>query len=643
MIVGIDPTTIADLGQSPLPRRYDAEMIERLLRDGARVIAYDLIFDGPSASPAQDLALLRAAERARGRLVLAGDAIDSAGHTNVLGGFAHQREAGVTVGSALFATDSDGVIRRLSENPGGFESFAIAVARRAGLSAARIHALFAAGPLWIDFPGPAGTVVQYRFVDVLDGKVPPAALRGKVVVVGATAADLQDIHAVGYAGSQQMTGPELEADAISTLLRGAPLRQQSRLLAWLILVALALAFPLLAWLRRPWPWIATIGVLAAAGYAGIAQLAFDGGTIILLIPTLATLVVAGVGAVLVPLALERRELRTLRERFARFDPVVVDAVLSDPAVALRLRALAIGPESVIAGYRLTRLAGRGGMGVVYEAIQLSLDRAVALKLIDPAHADDPELRSRFIRESRAAASLAHPHVIPVYEAGEDGGLLFITMRFVAGGNLNDLIVTRAPLAPALVAAIGVQIASALHAAHERGIVHRDVKPANILLERRLEGESQHSYLSDFGVTRQSGGSGVTVVGELIGTIDYMAPEQGRGEAVGPPADLYSLGCVLFEALTGSVPYPRESDAERIAAHAAAAVPLPSERWPAVPAVFDAVLVRALAKDPADRFGSGLEFATALLRAAGIEPVGVVAKPAVNVSKLAGAPTVRPAP
>jgi serine/threonine-protein kinase len=438
-----------------------------------------------------------------------------------------------------------------------------------------------------------------------------------------------------------MSGPELEADVIATLLARAPLRAASSLLSWLILLVAALALPLLAYARRPWPWIAITGVLAAVAYVVAAQLAFDSGTILLLIAPLATLIVAGTGAVLVPLALERRELRILRERFARFDPEVVDAVLADPGVAIRLRALAIGPESVIAGYRIVHLAGRGGMGVVYEAIQTSLERPVALKLIDPAHADDPEARTRFIRESRAAASLAHPHVIPVYEAGEDGGLLFITMRLVRGGSLHDLIAARAPLAPALVATLGAQLASALHAAHEHGLVHRDVKPANVLLDRRAEGEPQHCYLTDFGVMRQLGSGATTIVGERVGTLDYMAPEQARGGAVGPAADIYSLGCVLFEALTASVPYPGTTDLERISAHASAPLPVASERWPGVPVAFDPVIARAIAKDPAERYASGLEFANALLAAAGIEAVGVVARASVNVTNLAGAPTAMP--
>jgi CHASE2 domain-containing sensor protein len=648
VVVGIDAPTIEALTGpllpgAVLPRRFDARMIDRLRSDGVRTIAYDLVFDTKSASPADDLELYDAAKATRGRLILAGDATNGRGRTFVLGGVAHQRAAGVTVGSVLFPEDSNGVIDRLPERVNGLESFAAAVAVHAGVSPRRLRSLFAGGPVWIDFPGPAGAlrpgVNEYSFMAVLDGAVPASRLRGKVVVIGDTAPTLQDFHTVADGGSQPMSGPELEADAIATLLEGVPLRPASSAVDWLILIAAALILPALALLRRPWPWIVAGGMAAAVAYVVASQLAFEAGTITLLTPALVALLVGGVGAVLGPLALERRELRVLRDRFARFDPAVVEAVLADPGVALRLRALALGPASVIAGYRLVALAGRGGMGVVYEAIQLSLERPVALKLIDPARADDAAFRARFIRESRVTASLAHPHVIPVYEAGEDGGLLFITMRLAAGGSLHELIAQRAPLAPALAASLGAQVASALHAAHAAGLVHRDVKPANVLLDLRSEGETPHSYLTDFGVTRGLGSDGLTAVGERIGTVDYMAPEQARGEEVGPQADLYSLGCVLFEALTASVPYPRDSEAARIAAHAGDPVPLASERWPSVPRGFDAVLARALAKDPAERFGSGLEFATALLQAAGIEPVGVVA-PASKASgdRLAVGPT-----
>jgi serine/threonine protein kinase len=259
------------------------------------------------------------------------------------------------------------------------------------------------------------------------------------------------------------------------------------------------------------------------------------------------------------------------------------------------------------------LIGRGGMGVVYEAVQLTLDRPVALKLIDPARADDQEFRARFVRESHVAAALEHPHVIPVYEAREDGGLLFIAMRLVRGPSLAELFAAEAPLAPARAVRLVAQVAGALNAAHARGLVHRDVKPANILLHER-----DHAYLTDFGVSHEVGDEGLTGVGERLGTVDYMAPEQCRGEPVGPAADIYSLGCVVYEALTGRTPFAAASEAERIAAHLHEPPPSASVHWPAVPAALDAVIIQALDKDPHRRFESAAAFARAAGEAVGIE-------------------------
>ncbi len=615
VIVGIDDRTLETglYGSFPFARRYDARMIDRLRRDGARTVAFDLVFDHGTDN-FDDLALYDAAWRDHGRLVLAGTATNSRGETFVLGGLANQRAAGVSVGSVFFPEDTDGSVRRIPWSVEGLQSFAAATARDAGLSAHGLRAMFAGGPVWIDFPGSAGTVRAYSFSDVLSGAVGPAQLRGRIVVVGATDPYLQDDHTVGGWASQPMSGPELEADAIATLIEGAPLRSSSTLVDWLLLALAAVLLPLLAWRRVRWPRLVWTAIAVAVALTVGAQIAFDGGTVSLLAPVLVALVVSGIGAVLLPLALERRELATLRDRFARFDPAVVDAVLADPGVALRARAFAIGPESVIAGYRIVSLIGRGGMGVVYEAVQLTLERPVALKLIDPARADDEEFRARFVRESHVAAALEHPHVIPVYEAREDGGLLFIAMRLVRGQSLAELLATAAPLAPARAVALIAQVAGALDAAHSSGLVHRDVKPANVLLH-----EGEHAYLTDFGVTRDLREEGLTAAGERIGTVDYMSPEQCRGEPVGPPADIYSLGCVLYEALTARVPFPAPSEAARIAAQLHDPPPRASEHWPAVPVALDAVIVRALSKDPAARFGSAAQFALAAAAAVGVEP------------------------
>jgi len=617
VIVAIDVKTLetSRFGSFPFARRWDAQMIDTLRRDGAKTIAYDLIFDSASDNAQYDLDLFNAAARAHGQLVLPAQASDVNGNgtTNVLGGVANQRRAGISVGTALFNEDSDGAVRRLPAAVEGVQSFAVAAARDAGVPARALHADFDNGSQWIDFPGPVGTVTSYSFSDVLSPGFNPASVRGRIVVVGATAGDLQDTHTVDYGPNLPMTGPELEADAISTLMQGAPLRSAPPLVNWLLVIVAAVLLPMLALARVRWPRLVLTGIAAGAALLVGTQLAFDSGTVNLLVPVLATLVVSGAGAVLISLALERRELDALRDRFARFDPSVVDAVLADPGIALRMRALAIGPESVIAGYRLVSLIGRGGMGVVYEAVQLTLDRPVALKLIDPAHADDEEFRARFVRESHVAAALEHPHVIPVYEAREDGGLLFIAMRLVRGPSLAALLRSEAPLAPPRAVQLVAEVAGALGVAHARGLVHRDVKPANVLLHGR-----DHAYLTDFGITREIGSDALTGIGERLGTVAYMAPEQCRGEPVGPGADIYSLGCVLYETLTGVVPYPAASDAAVIAAHLHDPPPRASLRWPAAPASLDEVIIRALDKDADARFASAAQFAGAAAQAIGLE-------------------------
>ena len=259
--------------------------------------------------------------------------------------------------------------------------------------------------------------------------------------------------------------------------------------------------------------------------------------------------------------------------------------------------------SVVAGHRIVRLLGRGGMGVVYEATDEALGRSVALKLVAPERADQPGFRERFIAESRLAASIDHPNVLPVFKAGEDEGLLYLAMRLVDGADLRTL----APLEPARAAHVVAQVGAALDAAHARRLVHRDVKPANVLV-----GGADHAYLTDFGLVKAlDATSGHTRTGDVVGTLDYIAPERIRGESDGPPGDVYGLGCVLFYALTGEVPFPLDAAERKLWAHLSA----PPPPVPGHPA-FDAVVARALAKDPAQRYGSGAELGAAALAAAG---------------------------
>ena len=271
---------------------------------------------------------------------------------------------------------------------------------------------------------------------------------------------------------------------------------------------------------------------------------------------------------------------------------------------MRANTIAVEPGIELAGYRIEGLAGSGGMGTVYLATQVALGRPVALKLIAREHGSDPAFRERFARESRLAALIDHPNVVPVYEAGETDGLLYIAMRFVPGTDLRALI-ARERLEPARAVAIVGQVAAALDAAHRRGLVHRDVKPANVLIT--TEGGVEHVYLTDFGLTRQTEAhSALTQAGMFVGTLDYVPPEQIRGDATDARADVYALGCVLYHALTGSVPFDRDSDVATIQAH----LNDPPPRLSGAAASLDAVVARALAKDPADRFSSAGDLARA---------------------------------
>ena len=260
----------------------------------------------------------------------------------------------------------------------------------------------------------------------------------------------------------------------------------------------------------------------------------------------------------------------------------------------------IGSE--LAGYRIERLLGRGGMGVVYLAHDLRLDRRVALKLLAPELAQDAGFRERFLRESKLAASLDHQNVIPIYEAGEADGQLFLAMRYVEGTDLAELIRAEGPLEPARAVAILAQVASALDTAHARGLVHRDVKPSNILLAT-----DDHAYLADFGLTRTSGVGGPTPeYASSLGTVDYVAPEQIDGEALDAHTDLYSLACVCFETLTGRPPYRADTSMGVLWSHLQADPPSAHAVAPSLPEALDPVLDKALAKDPAARQDSCAE-------------------------------------
>jgi serine/threonine protein kinase len=260
----------------------------------------------------------------------------------------------------------------------------------------------------------------------------------------------------------------------------------------------------------------------------------------------------------------------------------------------------------VAGYRIAEQVGSGGMGVVYRAEETGLGgRPVALKLLPPALAGDPDFRARFLREMRVAAAIDHPNIVPIYRAGEDRGLLYLAMRYVHASDLRRVLEAEGRLEPGRALAILDQVARALDAAHARGLVHRDVKPGNILLAPPvLDSDPEHVYLVDFGLARSdSDDRSITGGGSFLGTPRYAAPEQAAGRPVDGRTDGYALGCVLYECLTGRPPFPGGSNEAVLLAHLEAAPPRVTAARPDLPPAIDQVVARALAKAPGDRFPS----------------------------------------
>ena len=297
------------------------------------------------------------------------------------------------------------------------------------------------------------------------------------------------------------------------------------------------------------------------------------------------------------------------------------------------------PGSLLGGFRIDALVGRGGMGAVYRARQLDLDRDVALKVISPERVEDPDARERLVREARAAAAVEHPNVLPVHAAGVDLDRAYVVMRYVAGDDLRTLVRLEGPLAPARAVALAAQVAEALDAIHAAGYVHRDVKPANVLVDRR-----GHAYLADFGLARAAAAtSGLTGSGRWVGTADFAAPEQIRGDAVDARSDVYALGGVLYYLLCGTAPFAGRPPDATLWAQLTEPPPMPSAHDPAL-APFDAVLARALAKDPAGRQPSAGDLGRAAIAAAGGAPAAPersVARGAAAPSGSATAPAARP--
>jgi serine/threonine-protein kinase len=290
----------------------------------------------------------------------------------------------------------------------------------------------------------------------------------------------------------------------------------------------------------------------------------------------------------------------------------------------------IGTE--VAGFRIESVLGRGGMSVVYVAEQLRLARKVALKVLTNELAWDEQFRERFVRESHIAATIDHPNIIPIYDAGEADGLLYIAMRFVQGPDLKEIL-RRGPLGVGRTIFLLEQLASALDAAHAHALVHRDVKPGNILVEESTD----HAYLTDFGVAKQTTARGLTSTGHFLGTVEYAAPEQIEGGPVGARTDVYALGCVLYESLTGSPPFAHGTEHAVLHAHLVDPPPSVSRVRPDLPQAFDSVVATAMAKVADDRFGSCGELAHAARNAASGTARRVDGSPPGHVATIASTP------
>ena len=276
---------------------------------------------------------------------------------------------------------------------------------------------------------------------------------------------------------------------------------------------------------------------------------------------------------------------------------------------------ALTPGATFAGHRIDEVIGSGGMGIVYRARHLALDRERALKVVAPRLSADHRFQERFKRESRLAAQVEHPNVIPVHHAGEEGGHLYLAMRLVDGVDLRRLVEASGPLDPARAVRVLAGIAGGLDAAHAKGLIHRDVKPANVLVER--DGGAERIFLTDFGISRLAGSEeSLTTTGEFFGSVDYVAPEQIEGDPVDGRTDVYALGGVLHFMLTGGPPFPRDTELAKLFAHANAARPRSSDSVPGLPQAIDEVVAKAMAKRPEDRYGSAGELARAAAMALG---------------------------
>jgi CHASE2 domain-containing sensor protein/tRNA A-37 threonylcarbamoyl transferase component Bud32 len=599
-VVALDTESYRQLPLPPLPRALDAQLVERLDKAGAAVVAFDFALERPSSSIRGDMQVIDALEHAR-HAVVSVTIVSANGQTEPLAGRVPFSEIGVRPGVTLLRLDSDGAVRRFPSGLGGMPSFSLAAAQ--GYS----HSLEGSVPsgALIDYPGPPGSLPTISFLEVLRGDFNAHLVAGKIVVVGPTAPVLQDLHRTPVGAA--MSGPEIQADAITTALEGYPLRYATGSLTKLLLLVLGLLVSLLTlgasslWQLRPSArkdmlsasapdalFALFAGTAVAIAWSLASQVAFDHGTVLDYVDGMLTIAFAATGVWVLAEIATRKERRGVRKLFAASTPEVVDRVLRNPGY----RSATITAESVIAGYRIEQQIGKGGMGVVYRAVQSRLQRTVALKLIRAEYAESEIYRTRFERESQLAAAVSHPNVIPVLDAGDDDGLLYLSMQLIRGISLGRVLRGNDTLAPAMVAEIIMQVGSALDAVHERSLVHRDVKPANILLRA---GNASHALLTDFGLAKSFAGiDGSTPSEGWAGSLDYVAPEQLEGHSVDHRADVYALTAVLYHCLTGRVPFPQAEKVAKIAAHLHAPRPSARDLRPDLPGAIDELIARGMA-------------------------------------------------
>ena len=601
VVVALDERSLDRLGERPpIPRSLHGRLLDRLRAHEPLAIAYDVQFTEPTQE-AEDAALYDAVARTP-RVVLATSDVTEDGDTRVFGSTANVERIGARVGSSLLPLSRGGVYRRVEPSVNGVESLAFAAARAAG----RAHGAEASREgLLIDYAGPPGTVRTVSFSDVLEGRAGASILRRKAIVVGVTALSQGDHHRTPTHGAEQMSGAEIQANALSTVMRGVPLRDGPTWITVVLIALLAAAGSALAGrlslARAAICAVALLGATAAGAYA-----AFRAGVMVeAAAPLAAVLIGAGAGGLERALRARRREheTRELLGRLAGGRDVgeLLARIRGDELVLLE-------PGARFGDFAIDRALGVGGMSVVHLARDVRDGRLVALKVMSARLGDRPDIRDRFIREAQAGSTLAHEAIVPIFDAGEIGGRPYLAMRLVEGGTLADLVGSR-QLPPARALELLTPIADALDHAHRRGVIHRDVKPTNVL----VDGDGS-PYLADFGIAHLLDAGRVTT--EFVGTPAYTAPEQVRGEQLTGACDQYALGCVLFECLTGRLPFPDPTVVGLMQAHLAQPPPPASSFVPALGPEIDTVLARALAKQPTDRYPSCSAFVTAARAALG---------------------------